>query len=182
MLLSKLIGSLNKKKSNFSCNKIYMERLNEIILYLTKVKESNSLKLITKDLKLKKRNFGCINSNKKLIRFIINIKFTTSNTLVNVTDIAGNPKVFLSSGVVGLKGKMKKYHPTAIVKILKFLVSKIKFIGSSPVAIHFIGAKRYQILLAIKLLKNKVFIKTIRNYNLRAYNGCRPRKMKRLKY
>ena len=159
-----------------------MERLNEIILYLTKVKESNSLKLITKDLKLKKRNFGCINSNKKLIRFIINIKFTTSNTLVNVTDIAGNPKVFLSSGVVGLKGKMKKYHPTAIVKILKFLVSKIKFIGSSPVAIHFIGAKRYQILLAIKLLKNKVFIKTIRNYNLRAYNGCRPRKMKRLKY
>ena len=159
-----------------------MERLNEIILYLTKVKESNSLKLITKDLKLKKRNFGCINSNKKLICFIINIKFTTSNTLVNVTDIAGNPKVFLSSGVVGLKGKMKKYHPTAIVKILKFLVSKIKFIGSSPVAIHFIGAKRYQILLAIKLLKNKVFIKTIRNYNLRAYNGCRPRKMKRLKY
>jgi ribosomal protein S11 len=158
-----------------------MERLSEIILYLTKANESNNRKLITKNLNLKNRNFDC-NSQQKMIRYIINIKFTASNTLVNVTDIEGNPKVFLSSGVVGLKGKMKKYHPTAIVKILKFLVSKIKFVGASPVAIHFIGAKRYQILLAIKLLKTKVFIKTIRNYNLKAYNGCRPRKMKRLKY
>ena len=182
MLLSKLIGSLNNKKTNFSCNKNYMEQLNETILHLTKAKETNNLKSIIKHLSFKKRNFDCISSHERLIRYIINIKFTTSNTLVNVTDIEGNPKVFLSSGVVGLKGKMKKYHPTAIVKILKFLVSKIKFVGTSPVAIHFIGAKRYQILLAIKLLKNKVFIKTIRHYNLKAYNGCRPRKMKRLKY
>ena len=34
----------DKKKVNFSCNKIYMERLNEIILYLTKANKSNNLK------------------------------------------------------------------------------------------------------------------------------------------
>ena len=181
MLLSRLIKNLKKKHFSHSYNEIYMKRLEKIIFYLVNSKDSNTLQLISKDLNLTERNFDSIVKN-KLIRYIINIKFTESNTLVNVTDIEGNPKVFLSSGVVGLKGKMKKYHPTAIVKILKFLVAKIKFVGASPVAIHFSGAKRYQILLAVKLLKTKVFIKTIRNYNLKAYNGCRPRKMKRLKH
>jgi len=116
------------------------------------------------------------------IRYIINIRFSESNTLVSVTDIEGNPKICFTSGVVGLKGKLKKYHPTALVRILKLLFSKVQFIGTSPVAVHFVGAKRYHILLAIKLLKKKVFINVIRNYNLKSYNGCRPRKMKRLKH
>ena len=52
--------------------------------------------------------FNVGGSNSDLIRYIVNINFSESNTLVNVTDIAGNPKVFVSSGMVGLKGKQKK--------------------------------------------------------------------------
>ena len=181
MFLSRLIASLRKKNINCFYNKKYVERLNQVISYLNQVKESKSIRLLYNNLNLGHESFDDRNLKKDLIRYIINIKFTESNTLVNVTDIEGNPKVFITSGIVGLKGKMKKYQPTAIVKILKSLISKLKFVGVSPVAIHFRGAKRYHILLVIKLLKSKIFIKNIRNYNLKAYNGCRPRKMKRLK-
>ena len=187
MLLSKLIASLKSRNTSVFFNKNYVERLKELIFYLNNNKDFNSLKLLRNNLGLSNNNNNnkdldnLYRSKNNLIRYIINIKFSESNTLVNVTDIVGNPKVFISSGTVGLKGKMKKYHPTAIVKILKTLASKIKFIGMSPVAVHFRGAKRYHIILAIKLLKTRVFIKSIRNYNLKAYNGCRPRKMKRLK-
>jgi len=182
MLLSKLIVSLKNKNTSFLFNKNYLDRLKELIFYLNNNKDFMSIKLLRDNLRLiKGNNGGVFVSKNDLVRYIINIKFTESNTLVNVTDISGNPKVFVSSGTVGLKGKMKKYHPTALVKILKYLALKINFVGFSPVAVHFRGAKRYHIILAIKLLKTKVFIKTIRNYNLKAYNGCRPRKLKRLK-
>ena len=181
MLLSRLIVRFKKENSLLLNTKIYINRIKEIIEYLTNSNNSSDIKLISHHLKLSSRNLDFSNSKSNLIRYIININFTESNTLVNITDILGNPKVFVSSGVVGLKGKMKKYQPTALVKVLKYFMSKIKFVGVSPVAIHFRGAKRYHILLAIKLLKGRLFIKSIRNYNLKAYNGCRPKKIRRLK-
>ena len=182
MFLSKILVELKKGSKNSFSNKNYVNQLNGLISFLKKIKSSNDVKLLTKSLNSIESNSEVMNLKSDLIRYVINIKFTESNTLVNVTDIEGNPKVFLSSGVVGLRGKMKKHQPAAIVKILKSLLLKIKFVGVFPVAIHFIGAKRYHISLSIKLLKNRVFIKSIRNYNLKAYNGCRPKKMKRLKH
>ena len=181
MLLSKIILNLRKNKKNYNYNKLFIEKLKGLIVRLKNTNNPADIYKLLETLNFKKKVIESNNVNKNLIRHIINIKFSASNTLVNVTDIEGSPKIFISSGMVGLKGKQKKHQPTAIVKILKFLVAKMKFLGSNPVAIHFIGAKRYQILLSIKLLKTKVFIKSIRNYNLKAYNGCRPRKMRRLK-
>ena len=181
MLLSKFISDLKKNKKYSEYNKLYIEKLSKLLFQLKNVNKPLEVYRLLEKLRQKKKMFNVGGSNSDLIRYIVNINFSESNTLVNVTDIAGNPKVFVSSGMVGLKGKQKKYQPTAIVRILKFLATKIKFVGTYPVAVHFTGAKRYQILLSIKLLKTKVFIKSIRNYNLKAYNGCRPKKMRRLK-
>lgn len=180
MLLSKLLVSIPKLDKISSHTKLYIKKLEKKIGLLHEIKNTKNYKLIRKNLQLKSKKFD-LGIKQNLIKYIINIRFSETNTLVNITDIKGNPKVTFSSGIVHLKGKQKKHQPTALVKILKTMFSKIKFISTEPVALHFVRAKRFHIFLAINLLKSKVFIRTIRNYNLKPYNGCRPRKIRRIK-
>ena len=121
------------------------------------------------------------NFKQSLIVYIININLTNTNTLVSITDIKGNVKIFYSSGQVNLKGKQKTKQPAALVNILKLLMVKAKFIQSKPLALHFKNTKPHYESFIIKMLKKKFFIKTIRSYNLQPHNGCRPKKIKRFK-
>jgi len=181
MIVSRLLDYLVNTKNSQTYDKLVISQLEEKIEKLKKIGGSNQSesKMLSDSLGL--RDNKELYNQQDLISYIIHINFSESNTLLNVTDIEGLPKIMLSSGSVGLKGKQKRFQPTAVVKLLKVMFSRVKFIGEKPVAIHFTNARRYHILLAIKLLKKKVFIRTIRNYNLKAYNGCRPRKMRRMK-
>merc|ERR1712125_132649 len=145
-------------KNSQAYDKLVISQLENKIDTFKKIGDSNlsDRKLLNKFLGLIETKEEIYNSQ-DLINYIIHINFSESNTLVNVTDINGLSKIMLSSGVVGLKGKQKKFQPTAIVKLLKVMFSRVKFIGEKPVAIHFTNARRYHILLAIKLLKKNVF-------------------------
>lgn len=121
------------------------------------------------------------NFKQNLIVYIININLTNTNTLVSITDIKGNVKIFYSSGQVNLKGKQKTKQPAALINILKLLMVKAKFIQNKPLALHFKNTKPHYESFIIKMLKKKFFIKTIRSYNLQPHNGCRPKKIKRFK-
>ena len=114
-----------------------------------------------------------------LVRYIVHINLTSTNTLVSVTDIKGNVKLSYSSGQVNLRGKQKTKQPAALINILKRLLLKAKFMQNEPLAIHFKNTRSYYEAFIVKMLKTKFFIKTIRSYNMQPHNGCRPKKIKR---
>ena len=114
-----------------------------------------------------------------LVRYIVHINLTSTNTLVSVTDIKGNVRLFYSSGQVNLKGKQKTKQPAALINILKRILVKAKFMQGEPLAIHFKNTRSHYERFIVKMLKTKFFIKTIRSYNMQPHNGCRPKKIKR---
>jgi len=188
MILSKKLKKKNQQKVlNL---KIYIQELINLIKFFKDIKISKKTKYLVLLLKFnqltkKYKNFKKISDNIKnkqnLINYIININLSKTNTIVNVTDINGNPKVIISAGLIKFKSSQKTMQPSAILNVLKTLFLKAMFLNNKCVALHFKNTKVYYESLIINLLKTKVFIKSIRSYNLYPHNGCRPKKLKRFK-
>jgi ribosomal protein S11 len=119
--------------------------------------------------------------NKSLINYIVNVNLSPTNTLVNVTDVAGNPKASFSGGLVNLTKKQKKKQPGALINIFRILLSKARFLKNKPIALHFRNAKKFHVFFLLKALKNKLFIKSVRILDFLPHNGCRPKKIRRIK-
>ena len=192
MILLKILPKVNTM--NIVKIKYYIYQLKQLIEFFNYVKNFKKFKYIKKLISIyilfkfsKNLNFVNINENFKknarqnLIKYIINIHFSNTNTLVNVTDIKGNPIILLTSGLIKLKGKEKKTQPIALLNIFKVLLVKAKFLFKTPIALHFKNVKTFYESFLINSLKNKVFIKAIRSYNLVAHNGCRLKKLSRFK-
>jgi ribosomal protein S11 len=192
MILLKILPKVNTM--NIVKIKYYIYQLKQLIEFFNYVKNFKKFKYIKKLISIyilfkfsKNLNFVTINENIKknarqnLIKYIINIHFSNTNTLVNVTDIKGNPIILLTSGLIKLKGKEKKTQPIALLNIFKVLLVKAKFLFKTPIALHFKNVKTFYESFLINSLKNKVFIKAIRSYNLVAHNGCRLKKLSRFK-
>ena len=172
MILSKVIHNSNK---------IYIYKLIKLIKFLHVVKTSKKkLKKLflnvdfqnIKELKLAKQN---------VISYIINTILSPTNTIVNVTDVNGNVIISISAGLIKLTKFQKKSQPMALLNIFKVLLSKAKFLQNKAVALHFKNVKRFHESFFITALKKKVFIKSFQSYNLTPHNGCRPKKIKRIK-
>lgn len=192
MILLKILPKVNTM--NIVKIKYYIYQLKQLIEFFNYVKNFKKLKYVKKLLSIYilfkfSKNLNLINSNfntnknvkQNLIKYIINIHFSNTNTLVNVTDVKGNPIILLTSGLIKLKGKEKKTQPIALLNIFKVLLVKAKFLFKTPVALHFKNVKTFYESFLINSLKNKVFIKAIRSYNLVAHNGCRLKKLSRFK-
>lgn len=189
MILSKIL-KLSKKQSKTS--DLYIGKLSKFLMLLSK---SGSAKMTNELIKkeeltstYKKFGFGeapsAINSNQvssSLVSYIINVSLSQTNTIVSVTDVKGNPKISISAGLVNLAKRQKKKQPMALISIFKVLLLKARFLKNKPVALHFKNTKVYYESLLIKALKDKLFIKSIQSYNLSPHNGCRPKKLKRVK-
>ena len=179
MLLSKIFTNRKHiKKVNFSQTKYFIRKM----YFLIKNYKSSE--------KSKKHFFKSIEGRKtlstqyrndKLISYIIIIKMSLTNTLINLMDIKGNLVISLSAGQINLKGKQKRKQPMVLIALLKELIIKTNFIGNRPVALHFKNTKSYHESLVISMLSEKFFIQFIKSYNLLPHNGCRPKKLKRLK-
>ena len=186
MILSDIIKSKEKQSDNLTLNKEYMK---ELISSAKQLKSTKSAFILMKKKKLEsvRSKFECTsNTNFKftkanLINYIININLTPTNTLVNITDASGHPKMAFSSGSVGLAKHQKKMQPMALIHIFRALLTKSKFLRDKPVALHFKNTKAYFEFLLVKALKGHLYIKSIQSYNLSPHNGCRPKKLKRFK-
>lgn len=153
--------------------------LNRILLLHLSIKFSffsKKIKNILNKIYLKK-----FNKLYDLIYYIINIRFSNTNTIITITDIKGNLKYYCTSGLIKLTGKQKKRQPTAIILLLKNILTQAKFLSNKPVALYFRNIPLKYEFLIIKFLKKNIFLKTIRSYNLQPCNGCRPKKIKRIK-
>lgn len=120
-------------------------------------------------------------NHQKPINYVINIKLSLTNTLINVSDIKGNPKIYYSAGMLGLKSKQKIKQPTALITIFKSILSKSNFFRKKSLALHCNNTLPIYESFITKRLKQKVFIKAIKSYKSRPHNGCRLRKKKRIK-
>lgn len=120
-------------------------------------------------------------NNQKLINYILNIKLSLTNTIININDIKGNPKFFYSAGMFNLQKKQKIKQPKAIITILRALLLKFRIFKTKPVAIHFNNLALNHQSYVFKKLKRKIFTKLFINYVFRSHNGCRLKKRKRIK-
>lgn len=119
--------------------------------------------------------------NQHSISYLINVVLSPTNTIVSVCDVKGKVLISVSAGLSGLKKFQKKSQPSALVNVFKVLFAKAKFLRNKPVAINFKNVKRFHESLLLSILKDKIFIKSFQSYNLTPHNGCRPKKIKRIK-
>lgn len=166
--LIKLIKILNKTQ-------VFKQTVKKLVVFLKK-----KIKLKKKFLSNKVVTSKGFNQN--TIRYVINIISFSSNTIINVTDVNGTVLVSISEGSIDLSKDSKKSQRTSVLKILKVLLAKAGFIKNKAVAVNFKNVKRYQESFFIKVLKPKIFIKSVQSFTLLPHNGCRPRKLKRRKF
>lgn len=108
----------------------------------------------------------------------VHIQSTFNNTIISVTDEAGNVVSWASSGSAGFKGS-RKSTPYAAQMATEKALDKAKDFGLKQVSVivQGIGSGRES---AIRALQNTgVMVTTIRDITGVPHNGCRPRKAKR---
>lgn len=111
----------------------------------------------------------------------MSIHLSSTNTIINLNNIKGQPRFFYSAGMFQLQNKQKTRQPKAIITILQTLLLKSKIFKTKPVAIHFNKLFFNYQSYVFKKLKQKIFIKLVLNRNYQSHNGCRLKKKKRLK-
>lgn len=173
MFLSKILKNkkIQNKQKILLLKKLYFK-----ILLLKSI--FNNFKLYSKLLNTYKNSNNNLN---KLINYILIINMSPTNTLVNLTDPQGKLLISLSAGQLGLKGKQKRKQPSVLILLLKELLIKTRFIKNQAITLHFKNTKSYHESLVISMLSEKFFIQLVKSYNLLPHNGCRPKKLKRLK-
>lgn len=168
----------NNLIKNFNLNK-FLRFINLKKQYLKNLDNIKS-KLLKKNRLVYKSNKN-LSKQSALVTHIIDVKFTRSNTLLHVTDFAGNLKTFYSAGSMTYTGKNKKARYTVFRDLYRILVSKLSFLNGKPIALHLTNVTQNRTWL-IKKLKKRFFVVSIRLFNSYPHNGCRKRKIRRKKF
>jgi len=178
-LFNNLANKLDLEISLLQKEKIYIKTLLTQATYLKKFKENDSKSLSVQKYTL--NNEKKIDTQDFMVMYIINISFSKANTIINVSDIQGNLKLFYSAGSVQLSGKQKRKRRIAILKLISLVLKKATFLGRKPIALHLNNVNFYKNLIVRKLKRN-LYIRIIKIFNQTPYNGCRKKKLRRKKY
>ena len=109
---------------------------------------------------------------------IAHIHANWNNTIINITDEAGNTLAWSSAGVSGFKGS-KKNTPFAAQQAANKVIETISSMGMKRVKVETKGSGPGRDT-AIKTLKGAgIEVTSIQNKTPIAHNGCRPPKGRR---
>lgn len=115
-----------------------------------------------------------------LVSYVIYFCFSMSNTILHISDATGNLKISCSAGVINLQGKQKVVRRLVLTRFFNIVsLAKSKFLKKNPIALHFKNVSGSNKFLIVKKLKQKLFVKIIKSFDLYAYNGCRKKKERR---
>ena len=110
---------------------------------------------------------------------IAHIQSTFNNTIVTITDTAGDALTFASAGTVGFKGSRKstpfaaqRAAEQAAEKAMKFGLKEVEVRVKGP------GAGRESAIRALQSVG--IDVKSIKDVTPIPHNGCRPRKKRRV--
>ncbi|MCC6783173.1 MAG: 30S ribosomal protein S11 [Planctomycetes bacterium] len=118
-------------------------------------------------------------TRKNIGRAIAHIKASFNNTIITITDAAGQVIAWDSAGTIGYKGS-RKSTPFAAQRAAQKVSDKIRKMGVSEleVLVKGPGSGRES---AIRALGNSgIEIKSIEDQTPLPHNGCRPRKRRRV--
>ncbi|MDE2001721.1 MAG: 30S ribosomal protein S11 [Patescibacteria group bacterium] len=118
-------------------------------------------------------------SGKHVVKGAVYIKASFNNTIITVTDAAGNAIAWASAGSLGFSGP-KKATPFAASKVVAAIAEKLKKTGLANVDVFVsgVGSGRDS---AIRSLANQGFaIATIRDMTPIPHNGPRRPKVRRV--
>lgn len=115
----------------------------------------------------------------KVDKGIVHIHSSFNNTLVTVTDVAGNVIAWSSAGSLGYKGN-KKSTPFAASHASEVAAKAAKEYGLRSVEVHVKGPGNGR-ESAIRALANaEIEVSLIKDVSPIAHNGCRPPKRRRI--
>ena len=175
-----ILSNINKHKNIYKLFKL-IKYFNGLHGSKQNIKKSIRLlkkKIVTNSLI---RNNKVLVKNQNVIAYVINVIFSPTNTIINLTDVKGNNLITISEKSVNFSKDSKNFQLISAIKMFQKLLTKANFVKNKAVALNFRNTKRYQESFCIKLLQTKVFIKSIQNYTFVPHNGCRPKKLKRVK-
>jgi len=100
-------------------------------------------------------------------------------TIVSVTDFNGNVLAWSSSGTCGFKGA-RKSTPFAAQSSVEFLMKKLLNQGVKQVEVNVSGAGSGRDTAVRSIQNFPIGITVIRDITPIPYNGCRPKKKRRV--
>jgi len=118
-------------------------------------------------------------ARRNVARGIAHIKASFNNTLITITDSAGETLCWASAGSIGFTGA-KKSTPFAAQRTAQAVAQKAKRFGLKELEVHVKGPGSGRESAITALQAAGLEIKTIADVTPLPHNGCRPRKRRRV--
>lgn len=110
---------------------------------------------------------------------IVHIKATFNNTLITITDPAGEVLCWNSAGTVGFKGS-RKSTPFAAQRAAETVADKARKLGIREVEVRVKGPGSGRESAITALQAAGITVRTIEDVTPLPHDGCRPRKKRRV--
>lgn len=107
------------------------------------------------------------------------VKTSYNNTIVSMTDAAGNVLAWATAGSLGFKGP-KKATPYAATKVVETVMEKLKKTGMQKVMIFVRGIGSGRDAAVRALSSQGMEVLSIKDITPIPHNGCRPPKVRRV--
>lgn len=115
---------------------------------------------------------------KNVVNGRVYIQATFNNTIVTVTDSAGNVICWSSSGTMGFKG-VKKSTPFAAQMVTEAMVKKAKDMGLQKAEVYVKGPGTGRESAIRAVISQDIDIIALHDITPIPHNGCRPRKIRK---
>ncbi|MCC7390021.1 MAG: 30S ribosomal protein S11 [Phycisphaerales bacterium] len=116
---------------------------------------------------------------KNVTRGIVHVKATQNNTIVTITDMAGETLAWDSAGTIGFKGA-RKSTPFAATRAGEQCGQKVRKMGMSEVEVRITGTGAGRESAVTGVASCGIRVTAIEDRTPVPHNGCRPRKRRRV--
>ena len=116
---------------------------------------------------------------KNVVKGIAHVNATFNNTLVTITDLAGETLCWDSAGTVGFKGA-RKATPFAATRAAEKCASKARRMGMREIEVRVKGPGSGRESAITALEAAGLQVAAVEDHTPIPHNGCRPRKKRRV--
>ncbi len=116
---------------------------------------------------------------RSIAKAVVHIKATFNNTILTVTDPAGEVLCWDSAGTIGFKGS-RKSTPFAAQRAAEQLAEKARKLGIREVEVKVKGPGSGRESAVTALQAAGIAVRTIEDVTPLPHDGCRPRKRRRV--
>lgn len=116
---------------------------------------------------------------KNVVRGVAHVKASFNNTIVTITDTAGETLCWDSAGTIGFKGA-RKSTPFAATRAGENCGQKARKLGMQEIEVRIKGAGSGRESAVNGLTSTGLRVTAIEDHTAVPHNGCRPRKRRRV--